>query len=167
MQDIKLYMGDFLEDISDYQAYDAKGVADGVSKFIWSMGDLEADLPKIGEYFGRTLYDMEDLQLIKMNDLVWMNPKPSEDDLVMPDINFKIVGHYLKTFQKATNDWREVVKHYRIARIHTIIDKTTEHIMQDKEDILNDLKSELGEVYEYVIMKLIAGEQPDHAEMLK
>jgi hypothetical protein len=85
----------------------------------------------------------------------------------MPDINFKIVGHYLKTFQKATNDWREVVKHYRIARIHTIIDKTTEHIMQDKEDILNDLKSELGEVYEYVIMKLIAGEQPDHAEMLK
>jgi len=40
--------------------FDKKGITDGVSRFIQSTGDLEADVPKISTYFARTLYDLYD-----------------------------------------------------------------------------------------------------------
>jgi len=62
--EIETYQAAFFEIVADETEkighFDKKGITEGVSRFIQSTGDLEADVPKISTYFARTLYDLYD-----------------------------------------------------------------------------------------------------------
>jgi hypothetical protein len=62
--EIETYQSAFFEIVADETEkighFDKKGITEGVSRFIQSTGDLEADVPKISTYFARTLYDLYD-----------------------------------------------------------------------------------------------------------
>lgn len=102
IKDIEKHQLDFfalLQEEADNTAgtrFDITGTTAGVSKFIQLTGDLEADVPMISEYFGRTLYVLYDLNLINFGKLEWVQKEVGEDDFIMPDINYKILGHFLK-----------------------------------------------------------------------
>lgn len=62
--EIETYQPLFFEMVADetdaLKYFDKKGISEGVSRFIQSTGDLEADVPKISAYFGKTLYELYD-----------------------------------------------------------------------------------------------------------
>jgi hypothetical protein len=56
---------------------------------------------------------------------------------------------------------------FRQQRLHTIIEKTTPHLLGDLDDILKDVEKDLGELLSPVIVCLLQGKQPPKEELEK
>lgn len=150
------YQRDFLEFLSKRlkreKLLDVNGITSGVSKFIQNAGDLEADVPKIATYFAATLVELLSLKMIDFEKLVWIRQLEGNDDFLMPDINYKILGHILKEVGKEQVKMSEVVRFYRVNRCFTILEKTLPHIQMDLEDIFADVEADLGEEFGEIII---------------
>jgi len=76
INEIETYQSSFFEMVADetvaLDLFDKKGISEGVSRFIQVTGDLEADVPKISAYFGQTLYELYNQDMIELASLKWV-----------------------------------------------------------------------------------------------
>jgi len=85
----------------------------------------------------------------------------------MPDINYKILAHFLKLMSYDLDNWKKLVMEFRKNRLHTILEETDKHLCGEKEDILKEVEENLGPDHAPVIMKLLKAQQPRPDEMNK
>lgn len=153
--------------MKEANVFDQNGITDGVSRFIQLTGDLEADVPMISQYFATTLYELVDNQYIHFDKLEWVLKNPTEDDFIMADINYKILGQFMKIEAQMLENWKDTIMFYRKNRCHTILQASAPHIQMDLEDIFSELKTSLGEEYADVIIALMQEKQPNKEAMAK
>jgi len=108
---------------------------------------------------------MFDLDMFTFNELLWVPKVVKADDFHMADINYKILGLFLKNMMEAENNWKKVVGFFRQNRGHTILEATNKHLAMEKADILKELEEMLGSFYGPIIIKILTGEMITIEEM--
>lgn len=76
----------------------SNAIGKGVSRFIKVVPDLVTDLPKLSTYLGKTLFDLLDIQALKPQDIVWIEPstkkegEEDEDDMIFVEEYYKVMA---------------------------------------------------------------------------
>jgi len=103
--------------------------------------------------------------MLTFNEIAWVPKEVKQDDFIMTDINYKILGLFLKNMMEVENSWKKVVGFFRSNRGHIILEKTDKHLAMEKADVLKELEEMLGNFYGPIIIKLFTGEVITGEEM--
>lgn len=158
MKIVEEYQYDFLDELKVNKCFDSDGVSRGVSEFVWTIPDLEPDLPKITAYFAKTLFCFMDIGYFDFKQLQLVKPNVSAEEAeeMMLDVNYKVAACIAKELMVRENDWVQVVRIYRYYSLSYFLKDSDKFCVMDKDDRIKIAIDELEEKYRKVIHCLLS-----------
>lgn len=99
-----------MEDLINTGYLHPKAIVKGVNRFIKVLPDQVTDVPKLSQYFARTLFVLLDNQAIEPTDITWYEAQKKkegeEEDLVYVEEYYRLMAFLLSLFYDKWQSWK-------------------------------------------------------------
>jgi hypothetical protein len=153
-----------LEDLINTGYFQSKAIARGVNRFLKVLPDQVTDVPKLSQYFAKTLFVLLDTQAIEPTDIVFYEAPPKkegeeeEDQEVFIEEYYRMMAFLLSLMYDKLQSWKKVADYFDKnfkARIDAM------HPMIMEGNLFNEMPDLIGDDYAKVIVPILDLKQRD------